>query len=83
MSEQLAKKKFSLETIPQNVASKVHACLTALAAGSASDEEVNWMIDTVEPKAIKDLLRLNEYLTESAVLEKIIQRKSLPPDFFN
>ena len=77
------KVKFSLETIPKDVATRAHECLNALASDSATDEEVNWLIDHVEPKTIKQLSRLNEYLSESAVLEKIIQRKSLPPNFFN
>lgn len=83
MNEQQPKKKFSLEDIPGNVALKVHKCLDALASDSATNEEINWLIDSVEPKTIKDLSRLNQYLSESEVLEKIIQRKSLPPDFFN
>jgi hypothetical protein len=52
-------------------------------SNSATNDEINWLIDNVEPKTIKDLSRLNAYLTESSVLEKIIQRKSLPPNFFD
>ncbi|MES2930345.1 MAG: hypothetical protein V4665_00990 [Patescibacteria group bacterium] len=83
MQEQLPKKKYTLETIPKDVATSAHTYLSAIASGTASNEEINWLIDNIEPKAIKDLSRLNEYLSESKALEEIIKRKSLPPNFFD
>ncbi len=83
MSEQFPTVKFSLETIPKDVATIAYTYLSSIASGSARDEEINWLIDNIEPPAIKGLSQLQEYLSESKVLEEIIKRKSLPPNFFD
>ena len=83
MNESFPNQKHTLETIPEDTASEVHKCLNALASGTATNNEIDWLIDTVEPKTIKDLVRLNNHLSESAVLEEIIKKKSLPPNFFD
>ena len=82
MIEKLSNQKYTTENIPGNIATIAHKYLGALADGSSNEEEVNWLIDNLEPKTIKDLSRLREHLSEINVLEEIIKRKSLPPHYF-
>lgn len=83
MKEQLPNKKFTLETIPREAVNRAYVCLDNIANDSISDEDLNWLIENLEPSAIKGLSSLREYLYEQDVLEKIIEKKRFPPGFFN
>ena len=75
--------KASLETITKEVSSAAHDVIHAISENRETAEQIDWLIDNIEPSAIKALSRLNEHLNEIKVLDKIIQKKSLPTDYFD
>ena len=83
MNEKPPQKKFTLETIPNNIVNDVYKCLNDIASGLATDKDMNWLIDNIEPQTIKDLSRLNAHFSEMNTLEEIIKKKSLPPTYFD
>ena len=83
MNENPPKKKFTLETIPSDTVTDVYKCLNSIVSGLATNKDMDWLIDNIEPKTIKDLSRLNDHLSESNALEEIIKKKSLPPTYFD
>jgi|GEM_PF-2406395 len=74
--------KITEKTMTSKIANTAYEALQALADNNASDEQINWLIDTLDPVLIKNLSQLYAHLDEMKVLEKLIKRKSLPPDFF-